>query len=201
MNYPYRYGINSVLLNDRGRKFVNAEFVLGVEPRRDGNTAKPWFELDCAGNDRYHPECPEDGAKGPVTVKAALGTRSSAIFDLDDDGDLDIVTNEFNSEPQILVSNLSDGKNVRYLKIKLIGTKSNRDGLGARVSVSAGEQTYHQVNHGQSGYLSQSVLPLYFGLSDADTVDEIRVIWPSGEEQTLAGPIEINRAMKIEEPI
>ena len=47
MNYPFRYGVNSVLLNDRGKRFLDSEFVLGVEPRR-GRLAKPWFDLDCS---------------------------------------------------------------------------------------------------------------------------------------------------------
>jgi hypothetical protein len=170
-----------------------------VEPRRDGITTKEWFEIDCAGEDRYHNDCPKDGAKGRVIVRAALGSRSSVIFDLDEDGDLDIVTNELNSEPQVLISNLSEQNDIRYLKIDLVGTKSNRDGLGARVTVSAGKQSYLQVHHGQSGYLSQSDQPLYFGLPGADPVDEIRIAWPSGKEQVVAGPIEINRTMQITE--
>jgi hypothetical protein len=48
MNYPFRYGVNTVLLNDRGRRFLDSEFILGIEPRRDGKTATPWFEFDCA---------------------------------------------------------------------------------------------------------------------------------------------------------
>ena len=46
MSYPYRYGINSLLLNDRGKKFLDAEFVLGIEPRK--NLYTPWFEIDCS---------------------------------------------------------------------------------------------------------------------------------------------------------
>ena len=48
MDFPYRYGINSLLLNNRGQKFLDAEFLLGVEPRRGGQTYTPWFELDCS---------------------------------------------------------------------------------------------------------------------------------------------------------
>ena len=48
MGFPFRYGINSLLLNNRGEKFLDAEFLLGVEPRRDGRTHTPWFELDCS---------------------------------------------------------------------------------------------------------------------------------------------------------
>ena len=67
------------------------------------------------------------------------------IFDLDNDGDLDIVTNDFNSEPMVLVSNLADRKQIHFLKVHLTGTKSNRDGLGARVTVRAGSATYTKV--------------------------------------------------------
>ena len=136
MNYPWRYGTNSVKLSLAGERFADAEYVLGVEPRSDGRFVVPWFELDCAGADSAHLECPHDAA-GKVVVMGALGTRSSVLFDLDGDGDLDIVTNDFNSEPMVLVSNLSERKQVRYLEVALVGSRSNRDGLGARVGGSA----------------------------------------------------------------
>src|SRR5579872_2692357 len=75
MNYDFRYQVNSLLLNDRGQKFVDAEFILGVEPRRDGKTAAPWFELDCSGADAQHALCA--GRTGRIQVWAALGSRSS----------------------------------------------------------------------------------------------------------------------------
>ncbi|MDE0298158.1 MAG: CRTAC1 family protein [Candidatus Poribacteria bacterium] len=197
MNYPFRYGVNSLLLNNRGEVFLDSEFIVGVEPRRDGRTAKPWFELDCSGEDSGHKDC--KGQTGRITVLGALGTRSSIIFDLDDDGDLDIVTNEFNSEPLVLISNLSDKRAINFLKVKLIGTKSNRDGLGATVTVTAGSNTYVKVHDGQSGYLSQSLYPLYFGLDDADIVNRIDVLWPSGKKQVVAGPLDTNKLIDIEE--
>ena len=197
MNYPLRYGVNSALLNNRGLEFLDSEFILGVEPRRDGRTAKPWFELDCSGADEQHPDCV--GLSGEVVILGALGTRSSVLFDLDDDGDLDIVTNEFNAEPMVLISNLSEQKKIRYLKVKLIGTASNRDGLGAKVTVRAGSQSYTKVHDGQSGYLSQSLYPLYFGLDDADTIDRIEVLWPSGRKQLVAGPVEVNALIEVKE--
>ncbi len=51
MNFPFHYGINSVLLNNRGKKFLDSEFILGVEPRREGRTAVPWFEVDCSAKE------------------------------------------------------------------------------------------------------------------------------------------------------
>ena len=158
MNYPERYMVNSVKLNDRGQRFVDAEFVLGIEPRT-GRLATPWFELDASGKDKGHPDAA--GATGRVTVWGARGSRSAVIFDVDADGDLDVVTNEFNAAPMVLVSNLSEKTRVRYLEVKLTGTTSNRSGLGAVVKVTAGGSTYTKAFDGNSGYLSHSLYPLY----------------------------------------
>lgn len=199
MNYAFRYAVNSLLLNDRGKGFLDAEFALGVEPRREGRTAMPWFALDCAGEYATHPDC--EGRNGPHVFWGALGSRASALADLDDDGDLDIVTNEFNAPPLLLISDLSDQKvDLNFLKVRLIGTHSNRDGLGAVVSVHTRTHTYTRVHDGKSGYLSQSLLPLYFGLGPASTVERIEVQWPSGTAQTVAGPIESNQLVEIREP-
>jgi len=131
---------------------------------------------------------------------APLGSRSSVIFDLDGDGDLDIVTNDFNSAPQVLVSDLSQRHPIHWLQVVLAGTASNRSGLGATVRVRAGGQVYTKYNDGKSGYLSQSALPLYFGLGDAGTIDRVEVDWPSGRKQVVTQGIEINRTLRIAEP-
>jgi hypothetical protein len=131
---------------------------------------------------------------------APRSSRSSVIFDLDNDGDLDIVTNDFNSEPQVLVSNLAQHKKIHWLKILLQGTLSNRNGLGATVRVRAGGQTYTKYNDGKSGYLAESVLPLYFGLGDAAKIDRVEVDWPSGRKQVLTAGIEENLTLRIAEP-
>jgi cytochrome oxidase Cu insertion factor (SCO1/SenC/PrrC family) len=197
MNLPYRYHVNSLLLNDRGQKFRDAEFILGVEPRRDGRTATPWYEVDCSVNSSANNKLCE-GRSGRVQVWAAIGSRSSVIFDLDQDGDLDIVTNDFHSRPMVLISSLSErNPNLHYLKIRLQGTRANRAGLGAKVQVTAAGQTATQVHDGQSGYLSQSALPLYFGLSAHDTIDRVSVQWPGGNTQVIEGPILSNQELGI----
>ncbi len=201
MNYPFRYGVNTVLLNNRGEKFLDSEFILGVEPRPGWQTSTPWFEVDCSGDDQPHHDCVNGDLIGQNTVWGALGSRSSVIFDLDGDGDVDIVTNDFNSRPMMLISNLSEKRDrLSYLKVTLLGTESNRSGLGATVRVHTGSQTYTKVNDGKSGYLSQSLYPLYFGLGDTENIDRIEVAWPSGREQTISGPLDINTLIRIEEP-
>ena len=198
LGHPFRYAINSVLLNEAGRTFVDAEFALGVEPRKDGRSSKTYFTLDCDGTDKGHANCA--GKTGTVPFNAAISTRSSVIFDLDDDGDLDIVTNEFNDRPQMLVSNLSGKRQLRWLKVALKGNKSNRDALGAIVKVQAGAKSYTQYHDGKSGYLGQSSAPLYFGLGEAQKVNRIEVTWPGGRKQNVDSVDGINRLLTIQEP-
>ena len=198
MNYPFRYGINSLLLNNQGEKFLGSEFLLGVEPRRDGRTHTPWFDVDCTSGGEGRPPCKD--RKGLISVWAPLGSRSAAIFDLDNDGDLDIVTNDFNSEPMVLISDLSKKKQIKYIKVALTGTASNRDGLGSIVQVRVPGHVYTKWNDGKSGYLSQSELPLYFGLGDAAKADSIEVRWPSGKKQTVTEGLALNTTIQITEP-
>ena len=202
MNFPYRYGINSLLLNDGGHRFLPSEFVVGVEPRTNGATEQVWFTLDCKGGDAFNPfcrVCSKAGAidmrchvdsAGKVTMMGSLGSRSAVALDLDGDGDLDIVTNEFNGRPQVLVSDLAQRHRIHFLKVHLRGTRSNREGLGAEVTVVLPDgRRILKLLDARSGYLSQSDLPLYFGLADADHAGSIDVRWPSGRQQTVAGPI------------
>ena len=130
---------------------------------------------------------------------APLGSRAAAIFDLDGDGDLDIVTNDFNSAPQILVSDLAQRRQIHWIAISLAGGVSNRNGLGATVRVHAGGRAYTKYHDGKSGYLSQSALPLYFGLGDADRIDRIEVDWPSGKKQIETQQLDLNRVRQIVE--
>ena len=209
MNFPFRYGINSLLLNDSGR-FKSREFVVGVEPRPEGKTEQVWFTLQCDSNDAGNPlctscehprsmvmQCRRDG--GRVQITGALGSRSAVTLDLDGDGDLDIVTNEFNGAPQVLISDLVQRREVRSLSVRLRGTRSNRQGLGAEVTVIlADNRRVLMVQDGKSGYLSQSDLPLFFGLGN-DSVTAIEVRWPSGEMQTVV-PAAGDEGLDIVEP-
>jgi hypothetical protein len=71
------------------------------------------------------------GQTQKVTVSGPKSSRASVIFDLDNDGDLDIVTHDFNSEPIVLISDLAQQKKIYWLKVVLVGTKANRNGLSA----------------------------------------------------------------------
>jgi hypothetical protein len=206
MNYPFRYAPNKVLLNVGGTRFASAAFVLGIEPRRRGATEQPWFMLSCepGGADAGSQNCrdcqagdalaarvcrPYPSRPGRFAVMGALGTRSAVILDIEGDGDLDIVTNEFNGPPQVLVSDLADKGHARTLRVRLRGTKSNRQGLGAVVQLTRTDGvTTTQPQDGKSGYLAQSVLSLTFGLGPTATVQTLVVRWPSGIVQTIPAP-------------
>jgi enediyne biosynthesis protein E4 len=213
MNFPYRYGINSVLLNEEGHHFLPSEFVVGVEPRPNGATQQIWFTLDCGGVDafnRFCGACSQPGASDfgcrldsarRLTMMGSLGTRAAVAVDLDGDGDLDIMTNEFNGRPQVLVSDLAQRHRIHFLKARLRGTRSNRAGIGAQVTVVLPDgRRILKLLDGKSGYLSQSDLPLYFGLADADHAAGIDVRWPSGRRQTVAGPVKAGQTIEIVEP-
>jgi len=84
-----------------------------------------------------------------------------------------------------LVSDLAGKHRVNYLQITLQGSQSNRDGLGAIVSVHTKTKTITKVHDGLTGYLSHGVLPLYIGLGE-EKATKVEVLWPSGVRQEVA---------------
>jgi hypothetical protein len=105
-----------------------------------------------------------------------------------------------NDVPLVLKSDLSRKRPVKFLKVRLRGTVSNRDGLGATVKVITPERTLTQFHDGKSGHLAQSSLPLYFGLGDTAKVTRIEALWPSGAKQIVSENLSINSAVELVEP-
>ncbi len=105
-------------------------------------------------------------------------SRGAASADILNDGRVSIAVNEMHEHPSLLM--LTDKPSAHWLDVKTVGVKSNRDGIGALVSVHAGPlQQIDEVRSGGS-YLSQSELALHFGLGSSSKVDELIVTWPSG---------------------
>ncbi|HTS10239.1 MAG TPA: CRTAC1 family protein [Candidatus Eisenbacteria bacterium] len=129
-------------------------------------------------------------------------SRGAAFGDFDNDGDIDVVINTVNDYPQLLRCDSNLGNN--WIKVRTIGTKSNRSGIGARITCVtqvAGESKPHrQIDEVRSGggYFSQSDLRVHFGLGKADKVDSLEIRWPSGQTDTLKD-IKANQVIYVEE--
>lgn len=129
----------------------------------------------------------EDGLKF-TNVTEAWGftskavTNGAAYADLDNDGDLDLITNNLNGVAGLFRNNQEKLQERAYLKVRLDGKSPNPFGVGAKVWVRTGEKTvFHEV-YPQRGYLSSVDPVLTIGLGDAGTIDELRVVWPDGTE-------------------
>ena len=143
------------------------------------------------GGGRFEEVTAPDTALGAPQVG-----RGAAYADFDGDGDLDVLVTANGGAPRLL---RNDGGNDNHvLRIRTMGTTSNRDGIGARIDVTAGGATRWQVVRTGSSYLSQSELPVTFGLGDGTRVDALQVTWPSGRVDRI-GAVPADRTITVEE--
>ncbi len=142
-----------------------------------------------------------NGAFLDISAQAGPGildrrcSRGAAFGDLDNDGSIDVVINNMDDEPSLLVNR---GEKKNWLRVRTRGARSNRNGIGARVTVTAGGlQMTDEVRSGGS-YISHNDLRLHFGLGDAKQADSIEVRWPSGLREVFPAA-EANREVVLEE--
>ena len=128
-------------------------------------------------------------------ITAAFNSHGVAAADFDNDGAVEILVNNSHDPPSLL-KNLGDHQN--WILLKLTGTKSNRDAIGARVTVRANGR--HQLQEVRSGgsYISQSDFRLHFGLGTATKVDALEIRWPSGLVEKF-GNMAANQIVLIKE--
>jgi ASPIC and UnbV/FG-GAP-like repeat len=131
-----------------------------------------------------------------------LDGRGVGVGDFDDDGRLDFVQTNAR-QPSLLYHNVTTGAG-HWIELRLVGTRSNRDAIGARVVVTAGGETFLREVNGGNGYASQSSTRLHFGLGGATRVDRVEIRWPGGGVEVLGGaggapPVPIDAISRIEE--
>ena len=135
------------------------------------------------------------GRAGPG-VALRRSSRGVAFGDFDNDGDLDIVINNSGDVPTLLRNDVVSQNH--WLKVKAVGTRSNRTGLGARVTVVAGGHAQIEEVRSGGSYISQNDLRLHFGLGAATKADLVEVRWPSGQVDRLKD-IESNQVIQVKE--
>jgi hypothetical protein len=119
----------------------------------------------------------EVSAAGPG-IAAVSSARGLAVGDLRNDGNLAIVISNMNAAPSLLVNDVRSSNH--WVAFKTVGTRSNRDGIGAKITVSAGGRKRVDEVRSGSSYISQSDLRAHFGLGSVNKIDFVEVRWPSG---------------------
>ena len=145
------------------------------------------------GNDKFAALTAEAG----LTAQRPSRHRGSAIGDLNGDGRLDVVVSALSAPAEIWM-NTSPGNN-HWLELALEGTRSNRNGIGARIKVVSKHATQYNHMTTAAGYASSSAGPVHFGLGPDTTADLIEIRWPSGTVQQLTD-VAAGQVLKVKEP-
>jgi hypothetical protein len=144
----------------------------------------------------------------PTGSDCVKDSRGVGVADFDGDGRLDMIINNNNETPTLYLNGLKRRGNAVELKLvgavgsDASGPRSTRDAIGATVRVTAGGKTMTRQVEAGSGYASESMRPLHFGLGAADRIESVEITWPSGLVQRMEGAqVEgwVNKLMRVEE--
>ncbi|MGH7140195.1 MAG: CRTAC1 family protein, partial [Pirellulales bacterium] len=174
MGYSWFYWPNSLMLNSGNGTFADRAAEEGIEPPL-GGTLLP---MRLRGHDMTR------------------SSRSAATADFDGDGRLDLMVANFNDRPHYFKNQFPKR---HYLALRLEGTRSNRDAVGAVVKLYRGDEVLVRQVQCTGGYLSQSSKTLHFGLGDDPVVERLEIRWPSGRRQTIESP-SVDQLTEIREP-
>ena len=133
------------------------------------------------------------GAAGDLDRR--LVGRGSCFADIDGDGDLDALLVQLGDRPLLLRNEQELGHH--WLRVRLVGRAPNRDAIGARLVLRAGGETLRRMVMPTKSYLSQSELPVTFGLGVASKVDALEITWPDGTVQAVTPPTNVDRVFEV----
>jgi hypothetical protein len=175
MGYPFFYWPNALMMNNGDGTFRDRAKEMGIEPPPRGQ----FFEKKIGGK------------------PAARSSRCAVAGDFRGVGRLDIVTNNFNDQPYYYMNQMPQ-KN--YVRLRLRGTKCNRDAVGAVVRLYQGDKVMTRQVCGAGGYLSQSSHTLHFGLGDRPEFDRVEITWPGRREPQVLKGLAANAVHDVIEP-
>jgi hypothetical protein len=136
-------------------------------------------------------------ARSGEVFKQVWASRGAAFGDLDNDGDIDIVVSNCNG-PAYYIRNEGANK-YHWIGVDLRGTKSNREGIGAKVMLtSESGKTQYNLASTTASYLSANDRRVFFGIGQETGIKQVRIQWPSGIEQVIANP-KPDQILKVEE--
>ena len=142
---------------------------------------QPPLLLDNDGAGRFSDEGGQHGAY----FRGKRSGRGAAVWDYDDDGDLDVVVSHVDLEATVALLRNDGGNAAHWIGVRLVGTKGPASAIAATVTVTAGGRTRVRINQPATSYLSSSDPRVHFGLGDARRVDRLHVRWPDGTSQTV----------------
>ena len=131
---------------------------------------------------------------GPYWQREQLG-RTLMTLDFDRDGRVDLIANHLD-QPAALLRNETESAN--WTAIELVGVRSERDAIGARMDVFAGGETWTRWRTGGDGYMGSCENIMHVGIGDHDKIERIDIRWPSGETQTIPSPPRNQRLLVVE---
>jgi hypothetical protein len=173
--------------------FVNGHVYPEVDAHRlDETYAQRALLLRNNGNGTYT----NAGAAAGEVWGTRWAGRGAAIGDYDNDGRLDIAIAVVNGPPVLLQNR--GGEAAHWISAKLVGSQSNRDGVGARVTVLVNGRSLMEEVHGGGSYLSQSDTRVHFGLGGQSRVEAMDIAWPSGRRERV-GPLDADTIVTIKE--
>ncbi|MBN83174.1 MAG: RNA-binding protein [Planctomycetaceae bacterium] len=150
-----------------------------------------------AGTDGATEFVPVPAAKAGADLVRPMVGRGAAYADIDNDGDLDVLVTATGAAPRLLRNDQDLGHH--WIRFQLSGSRSNRSGIGARISVHTAGRILPRLVTATRSYLSQSELPVTFGLGSAAAVEKVVIHWPSGAVQELLTPA-VDQVHQVNEP-